>query len=1101
MMSDFIPADQLARERIANHIDETLFVEAGAGTGKTTAMVRRIISLVKAGHDISKIAAITFSEAAASELRNKVRSELEKEAAGTGNPLFLAAVRSIDSAPIQTLHSFAGSLLREKPLEAGLPPGFEVVVEIESEINFEERWEKWLDEAMNSILISPSLIKSVRLGLSLDKLKNVARAFHGNYDLLPGEFPCTQEDSLDYTEIFVEEVSEIEKLLSYSHNGEADPLFKHCQRLKEAARRMRLSGKRNEADLITLSRIGKISFAGGKQGDWGVIPGTNINACKDIKETLKSLAEVVSSGLELDRRAAMMPLLESLRLFVNNYVSERKRQGKAEFQDLLVWARDLLKTNRNIRSYFQQKFSHILIDEFQDTDPIQAEIAFYLAEDGTQEVYEPDWRKVHLVPGKLFVVGDPKQSIYRFRRADITTVEDVKALIIGKDEHNQVVPLTQNFRSQKTIINWVNEIFKCCMKVNEDGTQACYLPLDARWEPPQVIPPLGVHRMGEAIEGRMAQIRQLESEDIARTIRCMREHPWQIRDEASGNLRAVKYQDICILMPTRTALSTLERALDAAQVPYRIESQSMILGTQDVKELISCLRAIDAPADQIALVAALRSSAFAVSDVELLEFIEDGGKLDYTDPGSAKGPVRAALDVLAKYHEHHIWLSPAQIMENLVRERSMEEVCFGRTRPRERLHRLQFVLEKARSFSEVKESSLRGFLDWIERLAAENARMVEVPVPESDEDAVRIMTIHAAKGREFPVTILMGLGSSPASQSEPVIFDLKNKGLEVCIGSSTGSRFITDGYDAACECEKTADKAENIRLMYVAATRAKDHLVVSLYRPKKENDNTFANQIEEICSGTSELWSPIEPSNLKTEPHSVEPTNLENLNNDTELDRSRWIENRQRVLAFASKPASLAVTTITRVNKVESAEEYPHKLGRGGTNLGRAVHSVLQTIDLATGKGVLETAKAQAENEGIPEQVGDVVRLVGNGLASSVIKRAVVSNHYYREVFVSFPYNGTSIEGFVDLLFEEDGRLVIADYKTDAIDEDPSDNKREQYSLQAGIYALAVSKITGKSVKEVVLLFLSKPLELSFKDISSLMVKAEVAAKKALYEQ
>jgi len=127
-----------------------------------------------------------------------------------------------------------------------------------------------------------------------------------------------------------------------------------------------------------------------------------------------------------------------------------------------------------------------------------------------------------------------------------------------------------------------------------------------------------------------------------------------------------------------------------------------------------------------------------------------------------------------------------------------------------------------------------------------------------------------------------------------------------------------------------------------------------------------------------------------------------------------------------------------------------------------------------------------------------VVKLVRNGLDSAVIKRAVAANHYYREVFVSFPYNGTSIDGFVDLLFEEDGGLVIVDYKTDAIDEDPSESKREQYSLQAGIYALAVSRITSKAVKEVVLLFLSKPLELSFKDIPSLMVKAEVAVKKNL---
>jgi ATP-dependent helicase/nuclease subunit A len=393
---------------------------------------------------------------------------------------------------------------------------------------------------------------------------------------------------------------------------------------------------------------------------------------------------------------------------------------------------------------------------------------------------------------------------------------------------------------------------------------------------------------------------------------------------------------------------------------------------------------------------------------------------------------------------------------------------------------------------------LRGFLDWIERLAAENARMVEVPVPESDEDAVRIMTIHAAKGREFPVVMLMGIGTSSSSQSEPVIFNRKNQHLEVCVGSSNGPRFITGGYEEVAEWEKTADKAENIRLMYVAATRAKDHLIVSLYRPIKKTDNSFAACLERICGGKDDFWNPIEPADIEKKLPLSKPANNENFEADTELDRSRWIEQRQSILAVARRPASLAATTITHVNKDESAEEYPQRLGRGGTNLGRAVHSVLQSIDLASGKDLADTAKAQAENEGISDQADAVARLAQNALDSAVTKRAVASNRYYREVFVSFPYNGTSVEGFVDLLFEEDDGLVVADYKTDAIDEEPSQAKRAQYSLQAGIYALAVSRITGKPIKEVVLLFLSKPTEIVFKEIPALMIKAEDAIRKQI---
>jgi len=303
-------------------------------------------------------------------------------------------------------------------------------------------------------------------------------------------------------------------------------------------------------------------------------------------------------------------------------------------------------------------------------------------------------------------------------------------------------------------------------------------------------------------------------------------------------VRPANYGDVCILLPTRTSLGALEHSFDQAGVPYRVESQSLVLGTQDVRDLINCLRAIDAPSDQVALVAALRSSAFACSDVELLSFVEAGGNLNYLDPGDGDGPVGEALEVLRRYHLDRVWDRLDDVIERLIRERRMVEASFGRARPRERWRRLRFMVEQARAFMRVGGSSLRGFVDWIELQAQEGARMVEVPVPETDEDAIRIMTIHASKGLEFPIAVLSGLGSSKSNQPNTTYFDRNSESVEVRIGSVDRGLFTTSRYETVREKDRAADAAEEVRLMYVAATRARDHLILGLYR----NDSAMAKK-------------------------------------------------------------------------------------------------------------------------------------------------------------------------------------------------------------------------------------------------------------------
>ena len=536
------------------------------------------------------------------------------------------------------------------------------------------------------------------------------------------------------------------------------------------------------------------------------------------------------------RRSALASLLRALKVFVLEYAADRKRRGRSGFHDQLVWARDLLRDDIEVRDHFREHFSHLLIDEAQDTDPIQAEIAMFLSE-GTPpgEERSTQWEQIVPERGKLFVVGDPKQSIYRFRRADVRQMERLRKRMGGDS-----VQLVQSFRSQRPIIEWVNHLFGEWMSQDDDQTE--YAPIVHRWEAStdhDAGP--GVWHIGDVMEGVIEPIRRAEAGEIARLLAVIGSGEWQVLDreetERSGieQYRQARYSDVCILMPRRTGLRTLEIALEDANIPYRLEGASLVLETQEVRDLLNCLRAIDDPADQVATIAALRSPAFACTDVELMEFYEAGGRFEYlSSTGPSVGPVAEALASLKEYHAARLWSSAVYLIDRFIRDRLLMEAALDNPRTREQWRRYRFIVEQARAFAGTGVSSLRGFLEWMSRQAEEGARLTETPVPEGDEDAVRIMTVHGSKGLEFPVVVLTGLNSADRSRAESVIFDRESGRVEVSAGASRQS-FATSGYEAAAESEKKMQGAEAVRLLYVAATRARDHLVVSMYRSGKED--------------------------------------------------------------------------------------------------------------------------------------------------------------------------------------------------------------------------------------------------------------------------
>ncbi|MDP2950423.1 MAG: 3'-5' exonuclease, partial [Chloroflexota bacterium] len=587
-------------------------------------------------------------------------------------------------------------------------------------------------------------------------------------------------------------------------------------------------------------------------------------------------------------------------------------------------------------------------------------------------------------------------------------------------------------------------------------------------------------------------VRRQEAKAIATLVRRIRAEEWPVLDreaterEGEERFRAAQYGDMCILMPQRTGLRLVELALDDSGIPYRLEGASLVFVSQEVRDLLACLRAIDDPADQVSLVGALRSPALACSDADLLAFVESGGRLDYLAQGNpVDGPVAEALACLKVYHERRLWVSPTALIEAFTRERRLMEAALGYARPRERWRRYAFLIERARAFAQAGESSLRAFLEWAERQADEGARVTEVPVPESDEDAVRVMTVHGAKGLEFPIVVLTGLNAEPSGRARSVLFDREARRVEVRLGPKDNC-FQTAGYEALAEREAAQEAAENVRLMYVAATRARDHLVVSLYRTSGD-DGSRAAALAGLLEGAHNLWEAApEGDALLSQGTAQEPD--VSVAGDTPEAGLAWLEARERLLGERGRPAAVAATSLARVAKEEAGvPEEPWRRGRGRTSLGRAVHAVLQTVDLATGDGLEATARAQATAEGVPQWEKDVIALARVALEANVVRRALASKGMWREVPVACPVGDGVLEGFIDLLFDEGDGLVVVDFKTDVLESEAEvAEAMERYRLQGGAYALALQHATGRPVKEVAFLFLQPKQEVALRDVSTM---------------
>jgi len=1121
---ELIDAD--AREAIRTRLDASLCVEAGAGTGKTTVLVDRIVEILgRGGARIDEIAVITFTDKAAAELSARVRQRLEESARDAESEevrtRLEAALDGLHRAHVQTIHAFATSLLRERPVEARIDPGFEVLDRLEAEIDFDRAYGEWLGELL--AVPGSGLDRAVNRGLLLRELRQAAVALERHRHLIPLErIAAPTPDLGGMLDWLAEACADLERL-GPTCTHEEDRAFLQIAGVLEFERRCRDAASDPERlERLVLHRAPSVSPTVGRKDNW------SDGACDHVRAIFRELKERLEAGqreLRIEALADVLPVVEG---FVSGYADERRRAGRATYDDLLIRARDRVRDDPEVRAYFQRRFRRILVDEFQDTDPVQAELVAWLASDGSVEAEamangtgDPDWRALSPVAGKLVVVGDPKQSIYRFRRADIAVYDEFK----GGPLRGEVLRIAQNFRSLTGVLDWVNGVFERVFEP-EEGVQPEHVALVpgsrvAGPEAPTVVS-LPVEPRHTATEVREAEARTLAA-FLSKTVGDQR---WGVRVPGSeaGEVRPARWRDVAVLFPWRTGIEAWEQAFAAAGIPCRNEGGRGFYQRQEVRDLVAVLLALDDPGDRISLVTALRSSACGASDEDLFAFVSSGGVLDYRAGGGGGSPtapgdqgvlegldanghappaaVVEGLETLWSLHRERRGLSLPELVRRVLERTRMVEVALALPSGSQAAANLLKVAEQSRGFAATGGRGLRAFAQWLAGQRDEDqAPEEEAPVADEGDDVVRFLTIHAAKGLEFPIVALANLGTKQPVRREPLA-DPRGNRLHLRAGSGRDGHFATPGFEDAWVTETRLIEAERMRWLYVALTRARDRLIVpvaettqggraaplvdalraSLPGEDAEPGTTSGGVLAFDVSTLEGRDEPPPTTDIEVDPAAVEAAGR--ARDAWEQDRDELLRRAslERVMTTASDPSKSRERPLTAaLSEVDESVVLP--TGGPAAEVGDALHQVMEHLDPTDRSGLETLASAACAEHGLGRpQVGEVVAMARRCLESMAPRRALAAGARHREV----PYmvcgpDGSFASGRIDLLFREGEDLVVVDYKTDAVSADDAPVAAERHRGQADAYAAALRQTTGMTVREVVFVFARPGVEVTLR--------------------
>jgi ATP-dependent helicase/nuclease subunit A len=1099
--------DEAARDRIRNDLDTNLLVEAGAGAGKTTEMVRRMVALVRTGRaDIQQIAAVTFTRKAASELRERVQTALERalhDAGMTGDinaaERFDRALRDIDRAFLGTIHAFCARLLRERPLEAGLDPGFRETLGSEERRQRREFWLTYLERISNAG--DDYLAELTRIGVKPQQLYTLFEEISAQPDV---KFPAPAGTRPD-AQLLRHRIEQIMDDAS-SWLPSEEPA-KGWDTLQTTLRRLRfhrfvLKWDRDATFLDTIGELKSSSFKA-TQSRW-----LNGAAAKRIQERFEELFDAggLASRVLLQWWEYRYPIvLAFARRAERAYAAERLRTGTLNFQDLLLLAAGLLRDSSAARRELGERYRYLLVDEFQDTDPVQAEVLFLLASEPAGIADAHTWWTVAPRPGALFVVGDPKQSIYRFRRADMTLYAQVKARFRQwGGAQGGVVELVSNFRSREPIEEFVNDNFRERFPAEATDEQAGYAPMrvQPRGDP---HPSQGVYfyEVGTPHD----RVDRIGAEDSSRIA------TWIAERIRSGER---KPGDFLLLTANTKRLAEYASALEGRNVPVQVTGAG-IVEKVELRELRLLLRALSDPGDPTLTVAVLIGLFFGIDYERLTAHTERSAARGIHDPFSFarewSDPASDTETGLAALRRYWMWTRelPADIaVAHIVDELGLLPYAAAGDLGQTRAGALLFSLDAIRAAALAGDASIAGAIAALDAALEEDES--EAPLEPGRSDVVRVMNLHKAKGLEATVVILahpfgdwsppptvrIVRGDTGDARGFVLVHEKRQKGAPIIIAQPPD-------WDTHVAIETRFGRAEDERLLYVAATRAAEELVIGCLE-KQQSLSPWRS---------FHRW--LFENGIRIDlPEADFPARIE-LDRDAEdiAEEVRAVTDRRNLLrvptyraaAVTSRKAEIANTTAKSSdgNGNDGKPRDPHATSEQlldrrtrGTEWGSVVHDALEAAARGADgdrlrhicRGLLTAAERPSDAAGEPLELDELLQIISAVQKSSVWTRAsaaeirlveipfglrVTAEQYAGMIGMTAPGGTASpievIDGRMDLVFKDGGGWTIVDYKSDAAGSSIPAELMERYKGQIRLYGEAWLRLTGERPSQTVLLF------------------------------
>jgi exodeoxyribonuclease-5 len=974
--------DAAARRTALSDLGRSLHVEAGAGTGKTSLLAGRIVSLLANGAAPSAIAAVTFTEMAAAELLGRVGDFVEKVVAGNVPPDIAAAfeggvpsrgqIENLESAQslmgdltCTTIHGFCQRLIKPYPVEADIDPGAQILDPVEASLAFEDIFDKWIrgrlsghdpDETLVTSLVSMEAKSGVAL------VRSVADALHDNPGVsvprhslredVADEFAAAVQAFEDWYakcgyqipehELFLSPIVELRKAATAAVGGRPHLLV------------VKVALALKESYLVT----GKGTFRAYKcKGKWQT-GAPNKGMGGEHFEEAKEHYERCTQALDAMRRkiaaAALTLIYDEVQPLMRAYAKFKRESASLDFGDLLTAAAAMLRDHPDVRAALGAQYRHVLVDEFQDTDPLQTDIFLHLSFDKVDGEWKPR-------PGAIFLVGDPKQAIYRFRGADVGTYVRMRELMQASDA-DCFLSVSTNFRSLSSILDHVNIVFEGPLGV--DG-QPGFTRLSAH-RTQEAAATVAYFDVDDASPGRsgaepkIGEVRAREAEIVADL--CSRLIGSYEVFEKNGDLRLCHPGDIALLVPQGTDLHLYENALERAGIAVATQAGKGLYRQQEVHDLIALLRVLADPRDTLALGAFLRGPLVGLTEQELLDEThrlpdtEDGG-LSFLRVGMDLSPLAlpVLIDAMAKLDRLRLQAetsTPHAILNRSVDEFAVRPKIKARFHgnPERQLSNVDRFLEMSRPYS---VRGLRAFSDAM-RKAWEDGERVQEGRPDEEERSVSLITMHSSKGLEWPIVIPVNTVTSPFRQSA-IITDVASATMTMPFLG-----LVPEGYDEARLKADAESALERMRIWYVAATRAKDLLVVPRF--SREWKDSWARMVD-LCF---DAMTPLDVAHLPTDMPSLDE--FEENKQDAAVFRAEHakVVTAPRILKWAAPSRhewSPSLTGFTTPDDLVAALPNldPYAGIDGGAERGIILHKLMEEILNSETEASHEELKARAE--------------------------------------------------------------------------------------------------------------------------------------------